>query len=154
MVQRQVRGRIGARAELHNPRVQAALCYAVPAVVACWLLWRERTNRFVRIHAAQALLFSVAVAFAHVALFALLVVLGNLPLALPAAVALAVVFFVLLLVLDGVALVTWLRALADCMDGRVRRLPLLHGPAERLERLTRRPQSASVSRQPAKNRLA
>ena len=41
-----------AQRRRHNPRVTAALCYAVPYIVAVVALLRGRRNRFVRFHAA------------------------------------------------------------------------------------------------------
>src|SRR5262245_10451369 len=61
----------------HNPRIVAALCYAVPYVVALWVLLRERRNRYVRFHAAQSLIFFVTIPLIQLVLFVALVVVGN-----------------------------------------------------------------------------
>ncbi len=126
-----------------NPRVRAAMCYAVPFVPASVLLVRERRNRFVRFHAAQALLFFVAVVVVQLLLYAALVVLGNVVMSLWQTVALFAVFLALLIGVGVFAFGLWLRLLRQCMDGRMVELRVLGGWAKRLERLTWRPRHTS-----------
>ncbi|HEY7341457.1 MAG TPA: hypothetical protein VH591_11285 [Ktedonobacterales bacterium] len=125
------RGRRGR----HNPRITAALCYAVPYVVAGWVLLRERRNRFVRFHAAQALIFFVTIPLIQLVLFVALVIVGNL-------VGIGALAFVLGLLFIGAfvavgvgALFLWLRMLADSWAGQATVFPILGPLAHRLERL-------------------
>lgn len=134
-----------------NPRVLAAFAYALPIAPALLMLARERRNRFVRLHALQALAFYVLVALAQSALYALLVVTGNLSHALPVSVALFCVFFALYAALGLLALRTWLRLLRDALAGRRSWFPLISWPAERLDRLFARRDRASAGLGPAKN---
>lgn len=101
-----------------NPRIRAALCYAIPVVPAVLALHRERRNRFVRFHAAQSLLFFGGIALAQVVLFALLVVAGNLVGHGALAVAAGIVFLALFLALGVAGFLFWLRLLRDCIEGQ------------------------------------
>jgi uncharacterized membrane protein len=118
----------------HHPRVRAAVCYAVPVIPGCVLLWRERENRFVRFHAAQSLVFFGLVAASQITLYLLLILAGGLiqsdRLALLAAAALTLLFVTVVAVMAY----TWLQLLADCIGGRARRLPVAGAWAARIER--------------------
>lgn len=135
-----------------NPRVLAALCYALPFVMSgatlLGLVGAPR-NRFVRLHAAQSLILFVLMGLAQVALLVALVTLGALA---PAAgwptVALGLAFYALVVALGVLCLVLWLRLIRDCMQGRWRRYPALTPLATHLERATRR-RIAGRARQPA-----
>lgn len=121
---------------LRDPRLRAALAYALPLAPALYLLWRERDNRFVRLHAAQALTFFTLVAVAQVVLFALVVMVGNL---LPGGWLAAVVgllFWAAFIALGVGGFTLWLRLLNDCAQGRVRRRRLLTPLAKRIESST------------------
>src|SRR5579871_5936970 len=65
-------------ARRHDPRALAALCYSVPVVPSCMLLLRERRSRFLRFHAAQALVCFALVVAVQAVLYVLLVVAGGL----------------------------------------------------------------------------
>lgn len=118
-----------------NPRVTAALCYAVPYVVALWVLLRERRNRFVRFHAAQALIFFVTIPLIQLVLFVAVVVVGNLVGIGGLAFALGLFFIGAFVALGVGALLVWLRMLADCWAGQATLFPILGSLALRLERL-------------------
>jgi len=125
-----------------NPRVLAALCYALPFIAGgatlLGLLGAPR-NRFVRLHAAQSLLLFALMGLGQVGLFVALVTLGNLaPTSGWLAVGLGLVFYALVAGLGLLCLILWLRLIRDCMLGRWRRYPLLTPLATRLERATRR----------------
>jgi uncharacterized membrane protein len=119
----------------HNPRVTAALCYAVPYVVAVLVLLRERRNRFVRFHAAQSLIFFVTISLAQLVLFIVLVVVGNIVGISALSFALGLLFIGAFVALGVGALVLWLWMLADCWAGRATAFPILGSLAHRLERL-------------------
>jgi uncharacterized membrane protein len=130
----------------HNPRVLAALAYALPLVPALLLLARERRNRFVRIHAAQALVFFCLVGLAQASVFAALVVVGGVVSNARLAIVLGLVAYGLFALIGLAGFVTWLLLLADAMAGRRRKRLVLSGLADVLERiLTRRAPSASAS---------
>jgi uncharacterized membrane protein len=131
--------------------VLAAFAYALPIAPALLMLARERRNRFVRLHALQALVFYVWVALAQSALYALLVISGNLTHALPVAVALFCVFLALFAALGLLALRTWLRLLCDALAGRRSWFPLLTWPADRLDRLFARGDHTSARGRAGKN---
>ena len=118
-----------------NPRVIAALCYAVPYVVALWTLLRERRNRYVRFHAAQALIFFVTVPLIQFVLFVALVIVGNLVSIGALAFVLGLLFIGAFVALGIGALLLWLRMLADCWAGQATVFPILGSLAHRLERL-------------------
>ena len=118
-----------------NPRVIAALCYAVPYVVALWVLLRERRNRFVRFHAAQSLIFFMAIPLMQLVLFVALVVVGNIVGIGALAFVLGLFFIGAFLALGIGALFLWLRMLADCWAGQATVFPILGSLAHRLERL-------------------
>lgn len=132
---------IGSR---RNPRVLAALCYALPFVVSGATLLGllgEPRNRFVRLHAAQSLILFTLMGLAQVALLIALVTLGALaPEAGWQTVALGLVYYALVIGLGILSLVLWLRLIRDCMQGRWRSYPPLTSLATRLERWTRHQQ--------------
>jgi uncharacterized membrane protein len=125
----------GVQRGRRNPRVVAALCYAVPYVVALWVLLRERRNRFVRFHAAQSLIFFVTIPLMQLMLFAALVVVGNIVGIGALAFVLGLLFIGAFLVLGIGALLLWLRMLADSWAGQATVFPVLGSLAHRLERL-------------------
>ena len=118
-----------------NPRVAAALCYAVPYVVALWALLRERRNRYVRFHAAQALIFFVTIPLIQLMLFVAVVVVGNIVGIGALAFVLGLLFIGAFVALGVGALLLWLRMLADCWAGKATVFPILGRLAHRLERL-------------------
>ena len=125
----------GVQRGRRNPRVIAALCYAVPYVVALWVLLRERRNRFVRFHAAQSLIFFITIPLIQLVLFVALIVVGNL-VSVGALAFVLGLFFIGAFVAVGVcALLLWLRMLADCWAGQATVFPILGPLAHRLERL-------------------
>lgn len=126
---------LGVQRGHHNPRIVAALCYAVPYVAALWVLLRERRNRFVRYHAAQALIFFVTIPLMQLVLFVALVVVGNIVGIGALAFVLGLLFIGAFLALGVGALLLWLRMLADCWAGQATVLPILGSLAHRLERL-------------------
>src|SRR5690348_5239314 len=102
----------GVQRGRRNPRVIAALCYAVPYVIALWVLLRERRNRFVRFHAAQSLIFFVTIPLIQLVLFVALVIVGN-TVGIGALAFVLGLFFIGTFVALGVgALFFWLRLLA------------------------------------------
>jgi uncharacterized membrane protein len=136
----------------HNPRVLAALAYALPLVPALLLLVRERRNRFVRIHAAQAVVFFCLVGLAQAGVFAALVVVGSVVSNARLAIALGLVAYGLFALIGLYGLATWLLLLSDAMAGRRRKRLLLSGLADGLDRvLTRRAPPTSVSAGPRRN---
>lgn len=116
-----------------DPRMRAALCYAFPIAPAAFTLWRERRDRRLRLHAAQALLFFLAVALAQIILFIALIALGNVVGPLWLSAALGVVFLAAYAILGIGSLVMWLRLLNSCLRGGARRWPALTPLAARLE---------------------
>src|SRR5579859_13181 len=114
-------------------RVRAGLAYAIPFAPAVVLLVRERRYRWVRIHAAQSLLFFCLLVLVQVALFAALVFLGGIVETLPAAAAVGLVFYGLYLLAGILGLGFWLRLVADAMSGKNTRFWLLSRGAMRLE---------------------
>ena len=125
-----------------NPRVLAALCYALPFAVSgatlLGLLGAPR-NRFVRLHAAQSLILFSLMGLSQVGLLVALVTLGNLaPEAGWQAVMLGLAYYALVIGLGLLSLFLWLRLIRDSMLGRWRGYPLLTPLATRLERWTRR----------------
>jgi uncharacterized membrane protein len=136
----------------YNPRVLAALAYALPLVPALLLLARERRNRFVRIHAAQALVFFCLVGLAQASVFAALVVVGSVISSARLAIVLGLVAYSLFALLGLAGFVTWLLLLADAMAGRRRKRLVLSGLADVLDRiLTRRAPPTSASAGPRRN---
>ena len=116
-----------------DPRTRAALCYALPLAPGVYMLWRERQNRFVRLHAAQAVVFFAALALAQTLLFVAVIALGGLAQDGWAPVALGLLFWAAFIALGLGGFVLWLRLLNDCAHGRLRRRPLLSPLATRLE---------------------
>ncbi len=120
----------------YDPRTRAALCYALPLLPGLYMLWRERRNRFVRLHAAQSVIFFSAVALAQVILFIALVALGNRAPGGWALTALGLFFWAAFLALGLGSVILWLRMLNECVHGRLRRRALLTPTTTRLEAVT------------------
>jgi uncharacterized membrane protein len=130
-----------------DTRTRAALSYAFPLLPGLYLLWRERRNRFVRLHAAQAVVFFGAVALAQIVLYVALVALGGwAPSGSWALIALGLLFWALYIALGLGGFTLWLRLLNDCAHGRLRRRPMLAPLSTRLEVVTLQfAQSASTA---------
>jgi uncharacterized membrane protein len=110
------------------------------------MLWRERRNRFVRLHAAQSVVFFGAVALAQIVLFIALVALGNWVSGDWAPPLLGLLFWAAFIALGLGGFILWLRMLNDCVHGRLRRRPLLSPITARLEATTLQfTQSASAA---------
>jgi uncharacterized membrane protein len=122
----------------HSPRVKAALCYTVPLVPALYLLTHERRNRFLRLHAAQSLVFHALVGLAQVLLFAVVVVLGGAITSTTGALVAAAALFAVFATLTLVVAVTWTHLVAECIRGRSALLPLVGGWALWVEACTAR----------------
>jgi uncharacterized membrane protein len=118
--------------------VVAALAYALPLVPAVVLLQRERRNRFVRVHAATALVFFASLALAQVSLYVLLVVAGSHITDPRAATLLGIGLLVGWALVGLLGLALWLRLMASAMEGRVAHLPLLSRLARAIESAQRR----------------
>lgn len=118
----------------HTANVRAALGYAIPFAPALWHLARERRARFVRLHAAQSLVFFGMLALGQIALFVALVSLGQAITDLTASVTLGVVFLLLFGVLGIGGFSLWLLLLTDAMSGRLRPYPYLSRLATLVER--------------------
>jgi uncharacterized membrane protein len=127
-----------------NPRVQAALCYAVPFVPAAVVLFRERSNRFVRLHAAQAVAFFALLALAQVAIFSALLAAGGFVTDLALAALLGIVFYGLLAIVGLLGLILWLDFFHDTLGGRFRPYPALTPLARRIEHVVARVQSFRI----------
>ncbi len=109
-------------------------------------------NRFVRIHAAQALVFFCLVGLAQASVFAALVVVGGVVSNARLTIVLGLVAYGLFALIGLAGFVTWLLMLADAMAGRRRKRLVLSGLADVLERiLARRAPSASASASPRRN---
>ena len=100
-----------------SARTRAASCYALPFVPALIALVCVRHDRFVRAHAARALLFYSAIVVVQLLLFGWLVVLGNLVTGWPLVV-LSLLFYSAVAATGILALRWWLRAIADALAGR------------------------------------
>ena len=138
-----------------DPRTRAALCYALPLLPGLYTLWRERRNHFVRLHAAQSVVFFVAVALAQIALFIALVVVGNLVRGGWALTVLGLFFWAAFIALGLGGLVLWLRMLNECVHARLRSRPLLTPLARRLEAVSLRfTHSASTAYHARRNGVA
>lgn len=127
-----------------DPRVLAAFAYALPIVPAVLMLARQRSHRFVRIHAIQALVFYLLVALGQSILFVLMVKAGNISHSLPLAVGLFVVFLVLFAGLGLWAMAVWLRLIRDAYRGRRSRFAIISRAADWIERLAMRRGRAST----------
>lgn len=92
---------------------------------AVYLLTHERRDRFVRLHAAQSLVFHGLVGLAQIILFVALVVLGGAVQSMTGALVAAAVLFALFGGLLLVVAITWAQLMADCIRGRVALLPLV-----------------------------
>ena len=139
----------------HDSRTRAALCYALPLLPGLYMLWRERRNHFVRLHAAQAVIFFVALALAQTALFIALVIVGNLISGGWVATALGLLFWAAFIALGLGSLVLWLHMLNECVHARLRSRPLLTPLARRLEAATLRfAHSASTAYHARRNGVA
>lgn len=123
------------------PNVRAALSYAIPFAPAIWLLARERRARFVRLHAAQSLVFFGTLVLAQVALFVALISLGQSITNPNTSLALGLLFFALFAILGIGSLVLWLLLLAGAMAGKLRPYPYLSPLATLVERAVTRLQS-------------
>src|SRR5262249_48427106 len=125
-----------ARPPRDDPCVRAAVCYVVPLLPALVLLLRERRDRFVRVHAARALVFYLLLAVAQLTLYSAVVLLGGMvrPES-PPTVAFGLVFYALLAALGFGAFLLWWALLHEAMSGRLERFPLLSGAAMCIERL-------------------
>ena len=134
--------------DLRDPRARATLCYALPLAPALYLLARERGNRFIRMHAAQALIFFVGVGFMQALLFALVVILGNATAGSRAELPVSLALWGALIALGLAALTLWLRLLADAGRGRLRWRPILTPLAAWLEPLfaNRAPPASNAGR--------
>lgn len=121
-----------------NPRVLAAFAYALPVVPAALMLARERRNRFVRLHAIQALIFYGLVALAQSVLYVFLVTTGNISHSLRLAVVLFCVFFALFAAVAVFAVATWLRLMRDALAGNRSRFAVISRLADWFERLLAR----------------
>ena len=114
--------------------MRAALAYAVPFAPALWLLSRERRARFVRMHAAQSLVFFSLLVLGQVALFIALVSLGAAFTDLNVSLVLSLLFLLLFCLLGVGGFCLWLLLLADAMSGRFRPYPCLSRLATLVER--------------------
>jgi uncharacterized membrane protein len=132
----------------YNPRIIAALCYAIPYVVSVGALLRERRNRFVRFHAAQSIIFFVTIPAIQLILFVVLIVVGNTVDTGPWSVVLGVLFIGGFLALGVGAFLFWLRLLADCWAGRATAFPVIGALAHRMERLLTRVQREIATSRP------
>lgn len=120
-------------------RVLAVACYSIPLIPGIWLLLRERRSRFLRVHAAQSLVFFGLMAAAQVAIYVALLVMGGLTYTMPAAIIMAALFVTLFAALGLVALLTWFRLVWACIDGVMWKLPVAGAWAEWLERVVGSP---------------
>lgn len=119
-----------------NPRVSAGLLYVIP-FAPFLLLLHDRRNRFLRLHAAQAIVLFGAIAVEQIILYIALVALGARITDLALAAALGIIFLVIGAACGLFGFVMWLRLLADAMAGRVRTYPYLTRAATDLERWVR-----------------
>ena len=132
-----------------SPRVLAALCYAVPFVAAIVMLLRERRNRFIRVHAAQSIIFFAIILFAQTLLFIALIAIGGSISALPATALVGLLFYMVFALIAVFGFIIWLRLIADAMAGRHTRFPVLgsaslwlEGALAQAQRLLRLPHSS------------
>ena len=116
----------------------AALCYTVPLVPAAYLLMHATRDRFVRLHAAQSLVFHALVGVAQMVLFVAVIFLGGAIQSMVGALIAASVLFALFAALVIVVAITWAHLVADCIRGRVALLPLVGEWALWVEALTAR----------------
>ena len=121
-----------------SPRAKAALCYTVPLVPAAYLLVHEPRDRFVRVHAAQSLVFHGLIGAAQMVLFGAVIFLGGVIQSMAGALIAAAVLFALFAALVIVVAITWAHLVADCIRGRVALLPLVGEWALWVEALTAR----------------
>lgn len=122
----------------HSPRVKAALCYTLPLVPAAYLLTHEQRNRFVRLHAAQSLVFHGLAGASQTILFLVVLILGARIQSMTGALIAAAVVFAAFAALVLVVAVTWAHLVADCIRGRVALLPLVGAWALWIEAFTAR----------------
>lgn len=111
------------------------MAYALPLIPALVLLLRERRNRFIRVHAAQALVFYLLVAGWQIALFFAAVGVGAVVADLRTDAIVGLAFLVLFILLAVLSALFWLVLIADAMAGRRTLFPVVSRWAERLERL-------------------
>ena len=121
-------------------RVRAALAYAVPFIPALVILVSERRKRWIRLHAARALIFFTLLMAIQVTLFAALVLTGEVVGTMPAAALVGLAFYAVYALAGVLGLVMWLRLVADAMSGGGRGFRRLSRWAERLERALARMQ--------------
>jgi uncharacterized membrane protein len=100
------------------------------------LLAHETRDRFVRLHAAQSLVFHALVGAAQMVLFVAVIVLGGVIQSMTGALAAAAVLFALFAALLIVVAITWAHLVADCIRGRMALLPLVGRWALWVEALT------------------
>jgi uncharacterized membrane protein len=110
----------------------------LPLAPALYLLAHERRNRFVRLHAAQALVFFAGLGIAQTLLFVVVVVLGNVTADSRAELPVSLALWSALIAFGLGALTLWLRLLAESWRGFLRRRPILSPLATRLEALSSR----------------
>ena len=120
-----------------RPQVRAALAYALPLAPALLTLLSERENRFIRLHAALALVFFSIFGVGETLVFITLVVLGGIVHNDALAVALGVISYGVGAALGIGSLILWLRFIADAIGGVWTVYPALSSMALRVERLGR-----------------
>ena len=110
---------IGATAHLKD-RLMAALAYVtfVPAVLLV-LIPASRRNRFIRFHAFQSILFTIATIFVAIAMWILFSVLQLIP-----AIGFPMAWLALAVMALGLAIV-WLVLLVKALQGQSFRLPAI-----------------------------
>jgi uncharacterized membrane protein len=121
-------------------------CYALPLVPALLALAWVRDDRFVRRHAVRALLFYSAVFLAQLGLLLWLVLLGNAVADGRPAIVLGLLFYLAMASTGILALIFWLRAIADGLAGHAVKPVGLGRPALHLERWLWRHGAGSPSR--------
>src|SRR5262249_38270501 len=100
-----------------NPRIQAALCYALPVLPAAYVLLHERRNGFVRFHAARALVLLGGILLIQALLFVVVVILGNTVSGTELAVVIGVLALAAYLALALCGVILWLRLIAEALAG-------------------------------------
>lgn len=130
-------------------RRDAALCYLFPFIPGIVVLFRDRQRRYVRFHAAQSVVYFALIALAQVALYVAFIAVGTAIDDAPAATAWLIVFLLGFGAIGVVALLTWLRLIAEAYGGRGRPLPLLTSWAFTLEGATRAMQRPHTRRAPS-----
>lgn len=116
-----------------NPRLRAVSAYAIPFLPAVWLLFRERRNHFVRVHAARSLTFFFCLALAQIIFFAALVLIGGAITGPSVAELLGVAFYAAYILIVALGFIFWLLLMRDALAGRATSYPLLGGCSRWLE---------------------